>query len=90
MYMYKKDLTLNNLQWLICQKTQPNQIIFKYMYKKDLALIIYKGRYPIKPNQPTQTKQPIKLKWPVCKQNIACGHPTQSVIRLGKRGVSWV
>ena len=23
--MYKEDLALNNLQWLICQKTQPNQ-----------------------------------------------------------------
>ena len=25
--MYKEDLALNNLQWLICHKTQPNQII---------------------------------------------------------------
>ena len=25
-YMYKQDLALNNLQWLICHKTQPNQI----------------------------------------------------------------
>ena len=24
MYMYKKDLALNNLQWLVCHKTQPN------------------------------------------------------------------
>ena len=23
-YMYKKDLALNNLQWLICHKTKPN------------------------------------------------------------------
>ena len=23
--MYKEDLTLNNLQWLICHKTKPNQ-----------------------------------------------------------------
>ena len=23
-YMYKEDLALNNLQWLICHKTQPN------------------------------------------------------------------
>ena len=22
--VYKKDLTLNNLQWLICYKTKPN------------------------------------------------------------------
>ena len=24
-YMNKEDLALNNLQWLICHKTQPNQ-----------------------------------------------------------------
>ena len=24
-YTYKKDLALNNLQWLICHKTKPNQ-----------------------------------------------------------------
>ena len=23
-YMYKEDLALNNLQWLICHKIQPN------------------------------------------------------------------
>ena len=28
MYMYKKDLALNNLQWLICHQTQPNQNIY--------------------------------------------------------------
>ena len=27
-YMYKEDLALNNLQWLICHKTQPNQILY--------------------------------------------------------------
>ena len=27
-YMYKKDLALNNLQWLICHENQPNQIIY--------------------------------------------------------------
>ena len=27
-YMYKPDLALNNLQWLICHKTQPNQILY--------------------------------------------------------------
>ena len=27
-YMYKEYLALNNLQWLICHKTQPNQIIY--------------------------------------------------------------
>ena len=24
-YMYKQDLASNNLQWLICHKTKPNQ-----------------------------------------------------------------
>ena len=24
-YMYKQDLALNNLQWFICHKTEPNQ-----------------------------------------------------------------
>ena len=24
-YKYKKNLVLNNLQWLICNKTKPNQ-----------------------------------------------------------------
>ena len=37
-YMYKEDLALNNLQGLICQKTQPNPIYLIYMYKEDLAL----------------------------------------------------
>ena len=33
------NLTLNNLQWLICHNTQPNEIIYNlYMYKDDLAL----------------------------------------------------
>ena len=26
--MYKEDLALNNLQWLICHKITPNQTIF--------------------------------------------------------------
>ena len=38
--MYKDDLALNNLQCLICRKTQPkpNTIYLIYMYKEDLAL----------------------------------------------------
>ena len=38
-YMYKQDLALNNLQWLIRHTTKPNQlnqIIFD-IYKQDLA-----------------------------------------------------
>ena len=26
--MYKEDLALNNVQWLICHKTKPTQNIF--------------------------------------------------------------
>ena len=29
-YVYIEDLALNNLQWLICHQTQPNQIIYIY------------------------------------------------------------
>ena len=39
--MFKKSLALNNLQWLICHKSQLNQIIYIlyiYIYKEDLAL----------------------------------------------------
>ena len=38
--MYKEDLPLNNLQWLICLKnpTKPNPIYLIYVYKKYLAL----------------------------------------------------
>ena len=39
LYVYKKYLALNNLQWLIFYKNKPNQIIYLlYMHKKDLAL----------------------------------------------------
>ena len=27
-YMYKEDLALNNQKWLICHKTQTNQILY--------------------------------------------------------------
>ena len=37
--MYKEDLALNNRQWLIYHKIQPNQIVYIiYVYKEDLAL----------------------------------------------------
>ena len=29
-YMYKEDLTLNNLQWLICPKTSSGNIWIRY------------------------------------------------------------
>ena len=32
-YMYKQDLALNNLQWLICHETQPNQTKPQYSNK---------------------------------------------------------
>ena len=30
--MHKEDLALNNLQWLICHKTQPNQTYILNIY----------------------------------------------------------
>ena len=27
-HIFNKDLALNNLQWLICHKTKPNQILY--------------------------------------------------------------
>ena len=33
-YIYKEDLALNNLQWLICHKTEPNiYLIYIYVYR---------------------------------------------------------
>ena len=49
--MYKEDLALNNLQGLICHKTQPNKNIYLiYMYKEDLALNNLQGLIYHKPN----------------------------------------
>ncbi len=56
-YMYKEDLALNNLQWLICHKTQPNPtqsyISNIYMYKEDWALNNLQGLicHKTQPNQ---------------------------------------
>ena len=36
--IYKVDLALNNLQWLICHKIKPHHIYLIYMYKEDLVL----------------------------------------------------
>ena len=38
--MYKESLALNNLQWLICHRTQPipNDIYLTYTYKEGLVL----------------------------------------------------
>ena len=50
-YMYKEDLALNNLQWLICHKAQPNQIIYIWYIciKRIWHWITYNGWYAIKP-----------------------------------------
>ena len=52
--MYKEDLALNNLQWLMCHKTQPKQIIYiQYIcIKRIWHYITYNGWYAIKLNQP--------------------------------------
>ena len=36
--MYKEDLALNNLKWLICLQIKSNPIYLIYMYKEDLSL----------------------------------------------------
>ena len=55
-YMNKEDLALNNLQWLICHKTQPNQIIYiQYICMKRIwHWITYNSWDAIKPN-PTKS-----------------------------------
>ena len=35
--MYEKDLALNDLQWLICHKTQPKFLLFLYFSEGKLA-----------------------------------------------------
>ena len=52
--MYKEDLALNNQQWLICYKIQPNQILYiSYVcINRIWHKITYKGWYAIKANQP--------------------------------------
>ena len=55
LYVYKEKLALNNLQWLICHKNQPNwtkSYIFN-MYKKDLVLNNLQGLicHKTQPNQ---------------------------------------
>ena len=37
-YVYKKDLALNNLQWLIYHKTQNNQIIFNIYVSRGFSI----------------------------------------------------
>ena len=32
LYMFKKDLAINNLQWLIYYKTKPNQTIYLFRF----------------------------------------------------------
>ena len=34
-YIYKKDLALNNLQWLICHQTKPKHIYFWDNFKQN-------------------------------------------------------
>ena len=34
-YMYEQDMALNNLQWLICHKTEPNQTTAEIMRKEN-------------------------------------------------------
>ena len=53
--MYKEDLALNNLQWLIKPNpTKPNPIYLIYMHKEDLALNNLQWLICHNPTQPNQ------------------------------------
>ena len=60
--MYKEDLALNNLQWLMRHKnpTQPNPIYLICMYKEDLALnnLQWLICYKTQPNQIKPEQEP--------------------------------
>ena len=38
--MYKKGLVLNNLQWLICHKTKPNQSSFYIQFQPQISTLL--------------------------------------------------
>ena len=46
--MYKLDLALNNLQWLICHKTKPNQTLIPQAMDWIVLLLFYKDGFDIK------------------------------------------
>ena len=57
--MYKEDLALNNLQWLICHKTQPNQKLKPSMSIFKWALISLNSEFSFcKTGYHTKVKEP--------------------------------
>ena len=42
--MLKQDLALNNQQWLMCYKTQPNQTMFAENEKNDSNIPLLPGK----------------------------------------------
>ena len=42
--MYKEYLALNNLQWLICNKSKPSQIIYIFYPKVQRGWAVATGR----------------------------------------------
>ena len=38
--MHKEDLALNNLQWLICDKTQPDQTVTSGLLQVIFVLVV--------------------------------------------------
>ena len=45
--MYKEDLALNNLQWLICHKINPNQTKMQYW---DIAVSAFESHFHFRTN----------------------------------------
>ena len=80
--MYKENLALNNLQWLICHKTQPNQnpIYLICMYKEDLALNNLQWSICHKPNKRSQTERRV----PFMKKKRKEGLDTFNFTRFSK------
>ena len=55
--MYKEDLALNNLRWLICHKTKLNQSMISVCMSLSLSLYIYIYIYiPLCTNDAAQGK----------------------------------
>ena len=91
-HVYKPELALNTLQWLVCHKTQSNQIIYNQYIpiKRIWHEITYNGWYA---GKPSQTKSYIfnvyiykeklalnNLQWLICyKTKPTQTHPIPSV-----------
>ena len=54
-YMYKQDLVLNNLKWLICHKTKSNRIWIKSLVVYSFFFLFFLSVYPRKEKEKSLT-----------------------------------